>query len=495
MIRGQKGCKTWFIPAFRAVFVALLPFFLPFSCTPHDGKLFGKYGQCVSCHHINADKNHDFSCVTCHKGDDRSPFKKKAHAGIVNSPSSPHFAKRFCIKCHREQVEDVQKSPHYTLSGEIEGVWKAFFPGERPPSIRELRAVERPRDQRELVEDLLARRCLRCHVYYQGDSYAGTRRGKGCAACHMPVGNKVRHIFKRPSVTNCLSCHYANFTGWDFVGRFEKDYPEDFRAPLKRGRHISRPYGVEWLQMAPDVHKEAGLTCLDCHKKGLFHVEKEDLKVISCRSCHKRLSDRPGHRQTGACRADCQACHALWAPWDEGRSLMRLDTVDPEEWQFLEVEGSSEVEEQIKGASGLADTDSFRPVMSDKIHGGNFTGLWLQGFEKRRWAPPVLGQANSGRIAVLRPITDMSLSYVDETGETLFDNLKPRPRNNWEIVYPSGFTSSSSGASGASFSLPFHPHTIGKADIFRTILVERLLRSCAARSQTGPVGSPGKDGK
>ncbi len=430
-------------------------------------------------------------------GDDRSPFSKKAHQGIVKSPSSPHFAKRFCIRCHKEQVEDVQKSTHYTLSGEIEGVWNAFFPGERPPSVQELRAVERPGNKRELVKDLLARRCLMCHVYYQGDDYAGTRRGKGCAACHMPVGNKIRHTFRKPSVTNCLSCHYANFTGWDFVGRFEKDYPEDFRAPLRRGQHISRPYGVEWLQMAPDVHhKEAGLTCLDCHKKGLFHVEKEYPKVISCRSCHKRLSDRAGHRLMGACRADCQACHALWAPWDEGRSLMRQDSVDPEEWQFLEVEGSSEVEEQIRGASGLAYIGSFQPIMSDKIHGGDFKGLWFQGFEKRRWAPPVLGQNGSGRIAVLRPIKDMSLSYVDETGETLFDNLKPRPQDGWRMVYPGGdMIPSSSGASGVSFSLPFHPHTIGKADIFRTILVERLLRSCEARSQTGPVESPGKDGK
>ncbi len=476
-IKGQIEClrflaRSWWLP--WALFLLLV------SCTPSRLNPVGKYGRCVTCHQIRLDTAHDFQCTSCHRGDATKYFRNEAHKGLVKSPSSPAHAKRFCARCHTRQVKSIEKSLHYTLKGEIGQVWGAFFPGRRPPGIRDIRAIERPVNDRQLVMDLLARRCLRCHVYYGGDSYSGTMRGKGCAACHMVIGRRENHVFGRPSNSNCLSCHYANFTGWDYVGRFEKDFPEDFRAPLKKGRHISRPYGVEWLQMTPDVHERAGLACIDCHKGKEFHMERPTA-TVSCRGCHRHLSNRPGHRVSGRCRADCQVCHAAWSVRDKARFLMRQDRPDPEDWQFLEVQGSSEVEKVLRDSYGAENASLFKPSMSDKINGGDYPGLWLEGFEKRRWTPVLLGLDRSGRIAVMRPLLDLSLSYVDETGETIFDNIRPKAGAGWQIVYPGRIASGVYRASMTSFYLPYHPHTVVAADVSRSIFVGRLLKICGRK--------------
>ncbi|NPA94384.1 MAG: hypothetical protein GXO58_03030 [Thermodesulfobacteria bacterium] len=436
---------------------------------------------CKGCHKISLDSNHNLKCTLCHKGHGSESLKDKAHKGLVASPSSPADAPRVCGECHLKEVKSITRSSHYTLKNEIATVWKAFFPEDVPPEVKDIHGVKRPRTKRELVMDMLARRCLRCHVYYEGDSYWGVRRGKGCAACHLPIGNRQMHHFGRPTIKNCLSCHYSNFVGWDYVGRFEKDYPEDFRAPLKKGKHIPRPYGIEWLPMTPDVHFRAGLFCTDCHRKAEFHVEAEagEPGRVSCGDCHREISRRPGHDSQQGCVADCQSCHALWTFWDQGRSVMRQDVLDPEDWEYLYVQGSSEVEEQIKRALELDDSQEITYFMTDKFSGLRYPGLWFAGFERRRWAPVVLGKSSSGRISVLRPLLDLSLSYADDMGETVFDNLRGKRFLDWQVIYPSWpFLPNTIGKS-VGFLVPYRPHSIGKADMARSISVINALQGCS----------------
>ncbi len=458
----------------------LLPILLLPGCSQQNDKSAPLVNGCMSCHKVKLDENHSFKCTRCHKGSSNETLKDRAHKGLIKSPSSPSNAPAVCGECHFKEVGSVQLSKHYTLQDEIAAVWKSFFPKDNPPKVKDIHGVKKPKNERDLVRDMLARRCLRCHVYYRGDSYSGTLRGKGCAACHMEIGNRQNHAFKRPTIKNCLACHYGNFVGWDYVGRFEKDYPEDFRAPLKKGQHIERPYGIEWLPMTPDIHFQAGLSCTDCHKKSEFHVKpggSDKDKRASCLNCHGTLSGRTGHRQDGSCVADCQACHATWVFWDQGRSLIRQDSLDPEDWMYLYVQGSSEVEKEIKESLDLVDLEQVRFFMTDKINAKPYPGLWLAGFEKRRWAPVILGKDHRGHISVLRPLLDLSLSYSDELGETVFDNLHSRNLHDWQVVYPPvaplGFNPSKSVLSS------YVPHTIGKADFVRSIFVGNMLRECS----------------
>ena len=461
--------RTWWQICFVALFLA--------ACS-HCGQTETGQNGCLICHEITLDENHQFSCTSCHKGDAKAGSKAKAHKGLERWPASPENAGRFCGSCHRSEILSISHSSHYNLDNEIGMVWQAFFPGASAPRLKEIHAVSRPATEKELVMDLLARRCLRCHPFYEGDDYSGVRRGKGCASCHMKTGRKVSHLFRPPETANCLSCHYGNFTGWDYVGRFEKDYPEDFRAPLERGRHVKRPYGVEWIEMQPDIHFRKGLSCTDCHEKREFHVEASGPQRPSCVKCHISLSERIGHLQSSVCKAECETCHAAWSFWDQGRSLLRKDAPDPEEWLFLAVQGSSEVEKQITEWADMNSGFSFKSFMKDKINGGLFPGLWFSGFEKRRWAPVELGLGVDGHLSVMRPILSLSLSYVDASEETVLDGIRPRAKGRYRLIYPDEAGSGLDMKAMASFCLPYHPHTTAGADFIRSVFVSNFINQC-----------------
>ncbi len=292
------------------------------------------------------------------------------------------------------------------------------------------------------------------------------RRGTGCAACHMRTttsGPWDHRFYREVPDDRCLSCHYGNFVGWDYYGRFEADYEDEYRAPLFKGGHLKRIYGVEWQEMNPDVHKKLGYKCTACHTHG--PCSGSGAKTRICLSCHlnqaeirKLDEERIGHRPADRELVSCAACHALWAFVDRGRFLTRQDAPDLEFWEFLAVQGSSEVEKAVNGW-GNAGQSQEEVGMTDKFTGRFHPGLWFQGFYFRRWAPVVLGETAEGRFEVLRPLLELYLSYVDKDGEVVFENLTPEgmDENPWL-----GWT-------------PYWPHTIGRADTFRTRQVERWL--------------------
>ncbi len=431
------------------------------ACTNPDVTSPFKKSGCAKCHEVKIDKAHDIQCVKCHDGDPSGNSMREAHRGLVRFPAHPDIAARTCGICHQKEVEQASKDIHYTLSNEIGMVWQAFFPGSQVPAIRSLPTEIFPADTPTLVSDMLRRRCLRCHLFYEGDDYAGTKRGTGCAACHMRFyenGPWDHEFYKAVPDTRCLSCHYGNFVGWDYYGRFETDYEEDYRAPLDKGRHLPRPYGLEFHEMTPDVHKKAAMACVDCHKNGPcmdVPLASRGLAESGCLECHRlsdesgtvkdRLSRRLGHGQADFVKAACTTCHALWSFRDEGRFLLRQDNPDMEDWYYLRTQGSSEIERAVKG-TGPA-------TMKDKITGEIRPGMWFQGFIRRRWAPVAVGRDDNGRFRVFRPILDLYVSYLNEPEEILFNNMVPM-RKDWP--FKAGW-------------IPYTPHTIGPADVFRSM--------------------------
>jgi len=459
-------------PRPRVISFAICILLVTTGCNPPYPDSPLKKRGCVSCHDVSLDAAHKMACTECHGGNGTASDFTRAHRGLNRWPARPETMKDSCGRCHLEEVKNASVSSHFTLEDEIGMVWKAFFPDAPIPSLFDLPAEDFPSSPEGIVGDLLRRFCLRCHVYYPGDDYASTKRGTGCAACHFKPAWKdgtLQHRFTgKVQDKACLSCHYGNFVGWDFVGRTEKDLPEDFFAPLVKGRHIQRPYGVIWHEMTPDIHCTKGFSCTDCHSRGPCQGTNQTKPGTGfnrgCLKCHQEGkgtatfmdTKKPGHRAYDTELVACGTCHAVWTPLDKGRTLVRQDSPDFDEWAWLYIQGNSEVEETVEEMITLPYFSRIA-LMTDKLTSQLRLGLWFQLFYERRFGPVILGEDENGRLQVMRPLLDLSISYVNFYGETVFDNLRPRNEGN-----PAGLT-------------PYNPHTIGPADIFRTIAVTRWL--------------------
>lgn len=475
--------------SFLLIISSLFILFL-FSCRqPVLTSPLGKSG-CKKCHSLNLDRFHKIKCTFCHKGDNKASKLSIAHKGLLYHPAAIKNLSLTCKRCHPREVKRLLVSKHTTLKDEIYFVWKAFFPKESPPSIQKLIYLDKTnnlKDPHSLVADLLCRRCLRCHLYSNGDNYKAVKHGMGCAACHMlPIYDRTAQYHKFLKIIPdkvCLSCHYNNFVGWDFYGRFDKDFDEAYRCPLIKGNNPPRPYGIEWHEMSKDIHKKAGFSCITCHIigacgcsveakndkvffKGKVYTLPKDLvgqKTLTCLDCHlyapnnwtlagPKLNQKiVGHRAQDIKRVSCACCHARWAFVDIGRYLSLQIYPDYQMWQYLKVQECSEVETLIDRHTKYLDLPS-QAYIKNQFTNKELSGVWLESFYKRRWSPIALGFNKKGKLVVVRPLLDIYLSYIDKDGEIIFSNL--HPKRTW---------------------LPYCPHTISKADIFRTLSIQNWL--------------------
>ncbi len=447
---------------------------------------------CQGCHRLEMDSEHDLACTTCHRGRDNLADHEESHHGLDAHPAHPARMAGTCGRCHH-QVQTAATSLHFTLKNEVNLVRRHFGAKNDIPGLTAISLPDPPRDILGLADDMLRRRCLRCHLYYEGDAYPATRHATGCGACHLGYrnGEMVSHRFiARPGDDRCLACHYGNRVGGDYYGMFEHDYKWEFRTPYQpNGDYAPRPYGVEQHRLAPDVHRLAGLACVDCHSgrelMGSGHGHGNGrTEHITCRACHRwrpgsppplpnmKADDgrlfispangrgpiavpqmrNPAHRDYPASRVDCAVCHARWAFVDWGTHLIRIDGEELDDWTEFVVQSSFEAEWQLNRT--LHNGDDGPTFMADKITGVLRPGIWLKGFERRRWLPVPVGRSHDGRLRVMRPLLDLHLSYVDANGNVILDSATAGAARVW---------------------LPYTPHTIGPAAVFfRRRLSENL---------------------
>jgi hypothetical protein len=443
---------------------------------------------CRSCHPFELKGKHaELNCTTCHDGDDQTANPSLAHAGMTAHPAHPDNMEAKCGPCH-SQTSTAPMASHFTIKNKVNLVRRHFGADHDLASLKEIPVIDEPSSPLELADDLLRRRCLRCHLYYQGDEYSLVRRGTGCGACHLEYqdGKLLSHQFlAAPTDRQCLSCHYGNRVGSDYYGRFDHDFKGEYRTPYRPdGSYPSRPYGIEQHQLSPDVHQQAGMICRDCHPG--MHSSRT-MTTISCEGCHlakadqplpgKHLSIRSGqltmmslgkagqiivpalkhpvHTQKNGVAA-CAVCHARWTFNDQNTHLLRIDSTDYEEWDDLYVQDSSEVEELL--LNGIYGDEELEPLMRDKISGETRPGMWLKGFRTRRWETPVIKADERGRLQIMRPVLDLNISWLDEQGETGFDSIKGLDNE----------------------MRPYTPHTIGKAGTF----YQQRLSETPARNTT-----------
>ncbi|HSR36121.1 MAG TPA: hypothetical protein VLL73_02985 [Desulfurivibrionaceae bacterium] len=205
-------------------------------------------------------------CVKCHGGDDTAKDKEAAHQGYNRRPSDNQA---LCGECHGKISEAYRTSLHYSTHGFKQGVEPRFSASEK----------------KIFGEKVFGKSCNNCHA--------------SCGDCHVrgpviggvSVGLLAGHKFvRRSEAKTCGACHggrvYPEFTG-----------------------EVGGP---------PDVHYQAGKSCMDCH--GIVEMHGDGKQYGSrhevpgrpnCASCHpessaKAKSAHDQHRD----RLTCNACHS-----------------------------------------------------------------------------------------------------------------------------------------------------------------------------------------
>lgn len=304
-------------------------------------------GGCLYCHRgierISSD--HKFRCTKCHEGNRRSRTLPAAHKNLVANPSDLDHAPKYCGKCHADQIEKVEQSSMATGKSVINVTryaWGSQGVGEMSYSLRPKEGSEAflpSASEGDPVDVFLRTKCMRCHLQSEGPHRPGDYRAGGCAACHMIYSNdghtltqdraiqsKVRknkeereNRFKRkyavkslensraypvmhkfttaiPSV-QCEHCHNANGIGNEFEGLFSlATRPQATFQKLGADKPVL--YGAEHEFLLPDIHRERGMHCIDCHVatdlKGTPPGPELHAGVkIRCENCHGTPSVKP----------------------------------------------------------------------------------------------------------------------------------------------------------------------------------------------------------
>lgn len=415
--------------------------------------------DCTTCHNIeHFDKqNHDFTCKSCHLlPEKRESYEHKQD--IIARPDSLEHASVFCGKCHEKDINNVMHSKHMSMKDAINqtrtlwGVLKSdVTKGSLPKPALHVK------EAKDLVDDFLRRKCLKCHIGNQGSGEQGMYRGKGCMSCHMsyasdgkyqgsdismqgraPYGN-VHSMSKDVPMSACLSCHNKIFVGTDYQGLFPVDHDKSYRAPLTPdGKYPEKMYGTRYHHLSSDIHFQKGLTCKDCHTK---ENVMEDKQAVTCKSCHKDISNNEAHASYHE-NVDCSSCHASWQMSNYELSVFRDDTKDYAKWNNLMEQEDAYLENFLKKAN--ASKVKPKPVMPDWLDGSMKEGVWYSGWRFRRWEHVLLGNDENGKIKLLRPLFQYRISYRNAKGEMVLDDVHTLDGEKIE-----------------AFS-PYVPHTIGK---------------------------------
>ncbi|MBK9089927.1 MAG: hypothetical protein IPL90_13105 [Holophagales bacterium] len=265
----------------------------------------GKVERCVTCHvrpeedpggaHARA----AVGCSSCHLGNELAFDKARAHAGMEAEPGALRTVSRTCGRagCHVREAQRVATSLMARASG-IVSVDRWVF-GEIPQprgaaTMRETLAKADPSP----AERHLGKLCAGCHLHAlrgnRDDAIHGN--GSGCSSCH--VARRLPGAVPRPHpavdarVTDdrCLGCHSrSGRIALTYEGLYEVEKDQagacgDAATTLHDGRPACRAEA--------DVHRLAGLSCVDCHLHtdlmgdGREWEHEEDQVEITCEACH-----------------------------------------------------------------------------------------------------------------------------------------------------------------------------------------------------------------
>ena len=280
----------------------------------------GKVERCVTCHvrpeedpggaHARA----AVGCSTCHLGNPYAFDKARAHAGMEPEPGALRTVARTCGRagCHPREAQRVATSLMARASGIVSVNRFAF--GEIPePRGTATMAETLAKADPSPAERHLAKLCGGCHLHALRDDRddAIHGNGSGCSACH--VARRLPGAVPRPHPAvdarvpddRCLGCHSrSGRIALTYEGLHEVDRDQAGACAAATTLHDGRPA----CRVEADVHRVAGLSCVDCHLHtdlmgdGTEREHEEDQVEITCEACHGPVRD--GGETTWAAVAD-----------------------------------------------------------------------------------------------------------------------------------------------------------------------------------------------
>jgi quinol-cytochrome oxidoreductase complex cytochrome b subunit len=294
----------------------------------------GRPEGCLVCHKgvtgLGASHRPDaVGCASCHGGDAFTLDKARAHVAMALIPGNLDTARARCGRstCHPTIMPRVDRSVMTTMTGVI-AVNRAVFgespSGQSPPLPHVLRLTRSPADQhaRQL--------CASCHLGRNKVALGPNgedARGGGCNACHLaysPAALGALTTYERdrsrpgveaprvhPAISldignlQCFGCHSrsgrisTSYEGWHEV----HEPPAEASSPARPSGSPSRFRRLAdervFERVAPDIHQERGLDCIDCHTAnevmgdGATHAKKQDQLRVACEDCHPRPGAAP----------------------------------------------------------------------------------------------------------------------------------------------------------------------------------------------------------
>ena len=431
--------------------------------------LFGKGSglaqeDCQSCHKT-FQSSCGLSCTDCHNSPNADFLPaEKDHPRVIRNPSRPRWWAEKCVFCHQKEIENFRYDPHYAnedIIRQTRFLWgkTAVLKQESvPDEWKQLRAEGKTKGHSpaDLVDNLLAKKCMACHFDAPGKKNgSGRRRPAGCAACHVPLeqttGKPLKgHRFqKKPDDTVCLTCHSGNRIGADYYGWFEHDYHKEYATP-----YGARPrFGAYQHRLAADVHQKAGMRCLDCHTMNR-HTD-HSASVKQCEDCHggfyrpvaKKNAQTPLFKNSVIAHKDfhrqvsCSACHAQWSYQDYGLHLFLDESNHYDMWQTVRWQGDAVVTDWLDSVAVQQSEPLPNARSLNRLTGKISPGIWYQGWTFRRWDEPVLGVGRDGRFYIIRPMYQYYVTYVDSADNLWLDSVIPEKQDatpgwSWDVYVP-----------------------------------------------------------
>lgn len=258
-----------------------------------------------------------------------------------------------------------------------------------------------------------------------------SEKGLWCIDCHtkqdvMGDGRLYSFEMEVPKRT-CSDCH----------GDFNNSIPDlSIEAIRKVTHHVAANSNP--LPLAGEGTGDEQILCQE--KSKFLFVSKNNgrsypLSLFS--------NDSVGHNVQAHKRVRCSACHAQWSYQDYGLSIIREDLMEGYKWYHLTAQGDPSLQEILKkhlDKPGWGD-----PISRDWLSGEAKLGIWSAGWRFRRWEYMPLGVDYRNRYAIVRPLYQYLISYVDRLGNVPLDSVIP---------------SRGDGTGEGWAFMPYVPHTI-----------------------------------
>lgn len=335
----------------------------------------------------------------------------------------------------------------------------------------------------ELQDDYMSKSCFRCHLNDFGENkFPGDYRSSGCTACHMPYANNGVSVSADPVVSRstiprpvthqmtsaipaeqCMHCHYrGGRIGPSYFGfreragaGFNPPNPETLGEALHGhdgGYYLVKEDADDLVDRTPpDVHAQAGMTCIDCHTEidihgdGRIYGDTQVAIEVRCVSCHGTIDEvTTGKTRRGrALKRLSRDSEGLW--WLQ--SAMNSET----SWKVTQIAESMADPSSLAAQAMGRDEDGFSH--SDNLRCESCHAAWMPtcygchvtmdysvearvqttGVSRpgrpsgtRKWVElddQVLMRDPYGRIAVSMPAERFFMSAKDKDGNLVMDSV------------------------------------------------------------------------